>query len=111
MTKELVFYETKRGKVPLRHWLQKLKDIRASTRIQKRLRNMERGIYGDYRYLRDGVSELRIDEGPGYRIYFAELKKKVVVLLLHGGPKKTQKKDIEAAIKYFQDYKVRYEDD
>ncbi|MCH9644101.1 MAG: type II toxin-antitoxin system RelE/ParE family toxin [Gammaproteobacteria bacterium] len=111
MERELVFYRTPRGKVPLRKWLEKINDMQASARIRKRLRRMERGVYGDCKHLREGVWELRIDEGPGYRIYFAELRVKMVVLLLSGGTKRTQKKDITHAIKYFKNYKVRFEDD
>ena len=111
MQRELVFYETPRGQVPLQKWLQKIKDMKASARIQKRLRQMERGLYGDCKYLRESIWELRIDEGQGYRIYFAEEKKRLVVLLLHGGTKRTQDKDITVAIKYFRDYKERYKDD
>ena len=111
MQKELVFFETKTGKVPLQRWLKKLRDDKASMRIQKRLRNMERGLYGDHKALQQGIYELRIDEGPGYRVYFAERQNARVVLLLTAGSKRTQKRDIQKAIEYLHDYETRYEDD
>lgn len=97
--------------MPLQRWFKKLKDHKASARIQKRLRNMERGLYGDYKALQQGIYELRIDEGPGYRVYFSERQRACVVLLLTAGSKRTQKKDIQKAIEYLHDYETRYEDD
>lgn len=108
MKKDVVFYETKVGKVPLQRWLSKLRDHKAAARIQKRIRNMQLGKYGDYKYLRDGVFELRINEGGGYRVYFAERNNKYVVLLLNGGIKRTQAQDIEKAIEYLHEYEKRY---
>ena len=71
-----------------------------------RIDRLTLGNFGDYRALDGGVFELRIDVGPGYRVYAARVGK-VVVLLLCGGDKKSQSKDIENAKAYIQDYKKR----
>ena len=79
-------------------WLGSLADRRAMTRIVDRLKRVSNGNFGDVRPARSGVSEIRIDYGPGYRIYFFRRGKPLVVLLC-GGDKKTQKADIAAAIR------------
>jgi putative addiction module killer protein len=78
-------------------WLTGLRDQRAVARINMRLRRMMMGNPGDVSFVREGVSELRIDYGPGYRIYFVQRGKEVVVLLA-GGDKRTQSRDIEKAL-------------
>ena len=108
MDKELVFYESPTGKIPFQKWLSNIKDLRTQTKVEIRLNRLIKGNYGDHSSLRNGVSELRIDYGPGYRIYFGEIKNELVVVLLQGGTKKTQAKDIELAIQYWEDYKQRY---
>ena len=77
-------------------WLGGLKDLKARAKIAIRIRNAELGNFGDYKVLDDGVSEMRIDFGPGYRVYFAR-EGRVVYLLLCGGDKSTQKADIKRA--------------
>jgi len=77
-------------------WLRKLKDRRAQERITQRIVRLQAGLFGDAKYF-DGIGELRIDHGPGYRVYFVK-KGDVVVALLCGGDKITQSKDIERAI-------------
>ncbi|MDP2412139.1 MAG: type II toxin-antitoxin system RelE/ParE family toxin [Pseudolabrys sp.] len=78
------------------HWLRRLKDANAFARIVARLRRMERGNPGDCKSLGDGLMELRVDYGPGYRIYFIR-QGTAVVILLCGGDKGTQRQDIEPA--------------
>jgi len=78
-------------------WLTGLRDQRAVARINTRLRRMTLGNLGDVSPVREGVSELRIDYGPGYRVYFVQRGREVVVLLA-GGDKRTQSRDIEKAI-------------
>ena len=73
-----------------------LKDGRARAAIAKRMVRIQAGNFGDAKYLGDGVSELRFDLGPGYRVYFHR-RGDVVVILLCGGDKKTQSADIEKA--------------
>jgi putative addiction module killer protein len=77
-------------------WLDNVKDERAAARIVTRIRRMEIGNAGDVRSLGDGVSEIRIDYGPGYRVYFAR-RGRTLVILLCGGDKKSQRKDIALA--------------
>ena len=77
-------------------WLNDLADHEAYARIEKRLLRLAGGNMGDWKALGDGVCELRIDAGPGYRIYFSRWGRRLV-LLLCGGDKSTQRADIEAA--------------
>jgi putative addiction module killer protein len=78
------------------HWLRKLRDENARARIQIRIRRLSLGNFGDVKSIGDGISELRIDYGPGYRVYL-QRKGDVIVLLLAGGTKKTQQTDIQKA--------------
>jgi len=77
-------------------WLANLKDLRGRAKIQVRIDRLRRGNPGDVAPVGEGVSEMRIDYGPGYRLYYVQ-RGKAVVLLLAGGTKKTQARDIEAA--------------
>ncbi|MFA5628020.1 MAG: type II toxin-antitoxin system RelE/ParE family toxin [Thiohalomonadaceae bacterium] len=77
-------------------WLKSLKDRRAKARIQARIDRVEMGHFGDVAPVGEGVSELRIFYGPGYRVYFVQ-KDAVVVILLSGGDKSSQKADIAKA--------------
>lgn len=79
-------------------WLRRLRDERARARIQIRIRRLSLGNFGDVKPVGGGVSELRIDYGPGYRVYFRQYGE-VLVLLLAGGTKKTQEADIAKAKK------------
>ena len=77
-------------------WLDNVKDERAAARIVTRIRRMEIGNAGDVRPVGEGVSEIRIDYGPGYRVYFIR-RGRTLVILLCGGDKKSQRKDIAVA--------------
>lgn len=90
------------------HWLEELGDRQARARIKTRIDRVSLGNFGDVEPVGEAVSELRIDWGPGYRVYFARVGK-TILLLLCGGDKRTQRKDIENAKAYFQDYKRRTE--
>ena len=103
---ELRYYQTSAGKQPFVEWLQGLKDRQARTRIEARLARVAVGNLGDVEPAGAGVLELRIDWGPGYRVYFSRLGE-VIVLLLCGGDKRTQQKDIQRAKDYLEDYKTR----
>jgi len=86
-------------------WFRKLKDRQAQARINARIRRvMESGHFGDVKPARGGVSEMRIDHGPGYRIYFMQ-RGSIVVVLLAGGDKSTQDADINAAIRIAKEWK------
>lgn len=78
-------------------WLSTLKDQRATARIQMRLDRLALGNPGDVKPVREGLSEMRIDYGPGYRVYFLR-RGPLVVVLLAGGDKRTQDADIERAV-------------
>lgn len=103
-------YRMRDGKIPFTDWIEKMnrKDPYVAFRILMRLDRAEKGNFGDYRYLRDGVWEMRIDSGPGYRIYFA-VENRCVVLLLVGGDKKTQQADIRRAIAFWNDHQSKGE--
>ena len=77
-------------------WLDALADRRARQRISVRLARLEAGLFGDVRPIGGGISELRVDYGPGYRIYFVR-RGNVVIVLLCGGDKQSQDRDIQRA--------------
>ena len=88
------------------HWLTRLGDARAQAKIAVRIDRLAAGNFGDCKSLRQGLFELRIDWGPGYRVYYAMLGT-VCVLLLCGGDKRKQSSDIDRAVEYLKDYKER----
>ena len=96
-------YRGRKSRAPFSEWLASLKDRRTVAVIQARLNRIRLGNFGDSRPVGEGVQELRIDFGPGYRIYFGRHGQSVVVLLCAGG-KKTQQRDIQAAKDYWRDY-------
>ena len=91
-------------------WLKQLRDGQAKVAVARRVIRIEHGNFGDHRFCREGVWELRIDAGPGYRVYHA-LSGRRVVLLLCGGDKKTQDSDIARAVGYWQDWQRRTDDE
>jgi len=103
---ELHYYQTYDGRRPFIDWLERLKDRQARTRIEARLARVAAGTFGDAEPVGEGGMELRIDWGPGYRVYFARVGQ-VMVLLLCGGDKRTQQRDINRAKACFDDYKAR----
>ncbi|QQR91041.1 MAG: type II toxin-antitoxin system RelE/ParE family toxin [Myxococcales bacterium] len=90
--------------VPFVEWLGALKDKRARAKIRARINRLELGNFGDCKSVGGGVSELRISFGPGYRVYFGRDGQTVVVLLC-GGDKSSQARDIEKAKLYWKEYK------
>ena len=100
------YYVDRSGRVVVDAWLDRLADARAVARIITRIERLKRGAWGDCRPLRQGVWELRIDYGPGYRVYYTRIGESIV-LLLCGGDKRTQRADIDRAVEYFQDYQRR----
>ena len=91
---------------PFQEWLKKLRDPIAKMQVVKRVNRIEGGNFGDHKFCRDGVWELRIDQGAGYRVFYA-MSGTVVVLLLCGGDKGSQDFDIERAIGYWKDWQRR----
>lgn len=86
------------------NWLLGLKDRMARFRIQARIDRLANGNAGDFKPLREGISEMRIDHGPGYRVYFMR-RGPVVIVILAGGDKRTQNADIEQAISISKEWK------
>ncbi len=79
-------------------WLDGLQDVRARARILVRIERLAAGSPGDVKPVGEGVSEMRIDYGPGYRVYFTKMGQRVIILLA-GGDKESQSKDIKAALR------------
>lgn len=104
--KELREYLTETGHNPFREWVHTLRDGTTRARIRVRLNRVRLGNLGDCKPVGEGVMELRLDFGPGYRVYFGQVGE-IVVLLLCGGDKRTQSRDIATAKLYWQSYRRR----
>jgi putative addiction module killer protein len=100
-------YQDEDGGIPYRAWFTKLRDAVAKAAIAKRIDRLALGNFGYCREVGNGVSELKIDLGPGYRVYVGQQGEKLVILLC-GGDKSTQPKDIDLAKKYWADWKRRH---
>ncbi|HEY2426014.1 MAG TPA: type II toxin-antitoxin system RelE/ParE family toxin [Pseudolabrys sp.] len=103
---EVRYYQTADGRRPVAEWLSSLRDPTAGARIAARLQRLTLGLRGDWKSVASGLFELRIDHGPGYRVYCARHGSLLIVLLC-GGDKRTQAKDIERAHEYWKDYQER----
>jgi putative addiction module killer protein len=104
MKQTIVIYEQKRGKSIFLDWLLHLKDVKARAVIRARINRLELGNFGDCKSVGTGVLELRVSFGPGYRIYFGRDGNTLVVLLC-GGDKGSQAKDIQKAKLLWKEYK------
>lgn len=102
--KTVIIYQDDKGKELFTEWLDGLRDQRGRRFILRRIGKLEQGLYGDCRPVGEGVSELRIFFGPGYRVYFGEEAGHMVILLC-GGNKDSQDRDIQAAKAYWKEYK------
>lgn len=102
----LEMYITPTGSLPFEAWLLRLRDAQARARIRARLARVRLGNLGDAHAVGGGVWELRIDYGPGYRVYYAQ-SGTVILLILCGGDKTTQAADIRMAQMYWEDYQRR----
>ena len=100
------YYLTAAGGKPFKEWLDGLKDVAARQKVRIRLDRVRLGNIGKNRSVGEGVYELKIDYGPGYRVYYG-LDRKIVILLLLGGDKSSQKKDITQARTFWEDHKRR----
>lgn len=98
---EVEVYTDGHGRCPFERWLDGLRDDRAVARILTRINRLQNGLEGDSKPVGDGVREMRISEGKGYRVYYA-WKGNAAVILLCGGNKSTQRKDIEQAKRYWR---------
>lgn len=103
---EVLRYVSESGKDVVGDWLAGLADAQAKARIAARIARLAVGNFGDCKPVQGGVSELRIDWGPGYRVYFA-MAGRQCVLLLCGGDKRKQAADIKRAVEYWRDHKRR----
>jgi putative addiction module killer protein len=102
---EVVQYETEDGRCPFAEWFADL-DARAAAKVTTAIARIEAGNPGDVKPVGEGVSERRIDFGPGYRLYFGQDGRRLVILLV-GGTKKRQQQDIAEAKAYWSAYKQR----
>ena len=103
---EIRHYLNRAGKDVFDDWLTDLADARAQAKIAARINRLAAGNFGDCKSLRQGLYELRVDCGPGYRVYYAMIGR-VCVLLLCGGDKRKQSRDVERALQFLKDYKGR----
>ncbi|MES9883380.1 MAG: type II toxin-antitoxin system RelE/ParE family toxin [Sedimenticola sp.] len=100
---EIRTYQNKQGSYPFEEWLNGVRDKRAVARIRTRITRLTMGNEGDWKPVGEGVRELRISEGKGYRVYYAWDGMKIV-LLLCGGDKRSQVSDIDNAKVYWSEY-------
>jgi putative addiction module killer protein len=103
---ELRHYTDPEGQDVFGHWLNDLPDRQAQARVAARLLRLTNGNFGDCRAVGKGVWEIRIDWGPGYRVYYA-IEDKRVILLCEGGDKRTQTGDIKRAITRWNEWQQR----
>jgi len=103
------YYVTDGGREVFLDWLQALRDSVARTAVDRRVNRLAMGNFGDHAYCRDGVWELRIDVGPGYRVYYARTGREIL-LLLAGGDKRSQPIDIVRACEYLRNERRRLND-
>jgi putative addiction module killer protein len=101
--KQVIVFADQKGKEPFTEWLYGLKDGTNRQRVMSRIRRLEQGNFGDCEPVGEGVSELRLFFGAGYRVYFGEDADNIVVLLT-GGDKRSQQKDIKQAKAYWREY-------
>lgn len=102
--KTVIAYIDEYGNEPYTQWLSGLKNQKARERIKIRIRRLESGLYGDCESIGEGILELRMFFGPGYRVYFGEDEKNIIILLC-GGDKGSQSRDIKIAKAYWKEYK------
>lgn len=107
---EIRHYLTEADKDIYLNWLIRVQDSIAKVAIIRRINRLELGNFGDHKPCSEGVWELRVDVGAGYRVYYA-ISGKEVLLLLCGGNKRTQTADIKQAIEYWKDWQRRTKDE
>jgi putative addiction module killer protein len=101
------FYVAPNGTIPFLEWLSSLSDAHVRARVRVRIDRIALGNFGFCASVGEGVSELKIDTGPGYRVYFGQKGTQLVVLLC-GGTKKHQQRDISLAKEYWKEYRDRH---
>lgn len=103
---EIRHYVDSNGRDHFLAWLKRIRDPIAKNQIIRRVNRLELGNFGDHKFCRDGISELRIDTGPGYRLYYAQVGE-IIILLLCGGDKRNQSADIDRAVQNWRDWQAR----
>ena len=101
---EIQVYKTAAGRIPFHDWLNGIGDVSTIRRIRARIVRVGEGDLGDHRHVGAGIWEMRLQFGPGYRVYFA-FEQRRLILLLAGGHKGTQSRDIARAKDYYDDYR------
>ena len=101
---EIRLLRLENGRIPYLEWYEMLSDKRMRVAVETRLARVRNGNFGDHKLVGDGVSELRLDIGPGLRIYYGEYQGKLVILL-GGGDKSSQQRDIATAISWWKQWK------
>ena len=101
---EIIIFQDRNGHEPFVEWIESIKNVNIVRRIYSRLDRLESGNLGDYKSVGEKVYELRLFFGKGYRIYFGKIERKIVVLLC-GGDKDTQARDIKKAQNYWKKFK------
>lgn len=104
MTFKVFDYLADDGHDPFKEWIGNLQDRQARARILLRIQRMASGNFGDCKPIAEGVWELRIDHGAGYRVYYARAGEKLVIILA-GGDKRRQQADINTALEYWKNWK------
>ncbi|EDN72623.1 protein containing DUF891 [Beggiatoa sp. SS] len=100
---EIREYITPEGRSPFGEWLLNLRDKKAKAKVLTRLDRVTAGNFGDHKYLSEGVYELRLTYGKGIRIYYGKEEESIILLLL-GGDKSTQNRDVKTAIEYWHEH-------
>jgi putative addiction module killer protein len=95
----ITYFELDSGRRPFSEWLHLLADKKGKAIIIRRIERIQNNLFGDHKYLDEGVYELKIKYGPGYRVYYTKKNNRIIILLC-GGDKSTQKRDIDASIFY-----------
>lgn len=103
---EIIHYLDENENDLYQDWLDGLRDRIAKIAVIKRVARVEAGLFGDCKSLRDGIGELRVDVGAGYRVYYAQVGNQVI-LLTSGGDKKSQSRDIDRAVGFLKDWEKR----
>lgn len=107
--KEILTYTTPNGRSPYRQWYTRIKDEKVQIVISNRIARLRTGNFGDFKRLGPNLYELRIHYGPGYRVYFGVFQNDIVILLC-GGTKRAQQRDIVRAQNYWNDFLKRMKD-
>ena len=105
---EIQYYRTPNMQRPFIEWLGSIQDRKTQRRIRARIERLKFGNFGDAKFIGEGVFEMRLHFGAGYRIYFGKVDN-TIILLLCGGDKSSQTRDIEQAKTYWQEYKETHQ--